>query len=139
MAADGTDVKVFPNTEGVRLYPPVWSPDGERLAFTVDGDWHEAGRYYRRILYTVRLDGSELSRIGEATSIPSWSPNGERLAFGADDGNEMGVYTVRFDGEGTRLVASQHVPLELPEWERWLRRVRQVSWSPDGLAAPGCI
>ena len=35
MAPDGTDVKVVPNTEGVGLYPPVWSPDGERLAFTV--------------------------------------------------------------------------------------------------------
>ena len=36
MAADGTDVQVVPNTEGVGLYPPVWAPDGERLAFTVN-------------------------------------------------------------------------------------------------------
>ena len=133
MAADGTDVKAVPNTEGVSLYPPVWSPDGERLAFTVDGGWDEVGRYYRRVLYTIRVDGSELNRIGEVTSIPTWSPDGERLAFGFDDGDEIGVYTVRFDGGGTRLVASKRVPLqELPPDDRRVLRVRQVSWSPDG-------
>ena len=64
MAADGTDVKVVPNTEGVGLYPPVWSPDGERLAFTVNEEWDYHSQRERRILYTVRIDGSELSRIG---------------------------------------------------------------------------
>ena len=133
MAADGTDVKVVPNTEGVSQYPPVWSPDGERLAFAVYGEWYQWEGYFRRILYTVRLDGSELSRIGEATSIPTWSPDGERLAFGFDDGNEIGVYSVRFDGGGARLVASQRVSLqELPAGYRSPLRVRQVSWSADG-------
>ena len=92
-AADGTDERVVPNTKGVGLYPPVWSPTGERLAFTS----HEVkepsvpARYWvskplERILYTVRLDGSELSRIGKATTLPTWSPDGERVAFGLDDG-----------------------------------------------------
>ncbi len=79
-AADGTDEKVVPDTKGVGLYPPVWSPDGERRAFTA----HEGqrARYFHsepleRILYTVRLDGSELSRIGKATTLPTWSPYGE--------------------------------------------------------------
>ena len=83
MAADGADVKVVPNTEGVGLYPPVWSPDGERLAFTVYGG--RLGLGYnapKRILYTIRIDGSELSRIGEVSTLPTWSADSERLAFG---------------------------------------------------------
>ncbi len=117
-SADGTDERVVPNTKGVALYPPVWSPDGQRLAFTA----HEvsspaSGRSepQERILYTVRLDGSEPSRIGEATTLPTWSPDGERLAFGLDDG----VYTIRFDGTDLRELLDDF-------------RANEVSWSPDG-------
>ena len=67
MSADGTDIEVVPNTEGVGLYPPVWSPDGTRLAFIV----HDSG--WLRTLYTVRRDGLELHRIGEASILPTWS------------------------------------------------------------------
>ena len=78
MSADG--VAVVPGTKGVGLYPPVWSPDGGRLAFTANRGQETAGdgvsRPLERMLYTVRLDGSEFSRIGEATTLPTWSPDG---------------------------------------------------------------
>ncbi len=129
MAADGTDVKVVPNTEGVGLYPPVWSPNGERLAFTVHGGWDEVARRDRRILYTIRVDGSDLSRIGEASTLPTWSPDGERLAFGfadyIDDGGVYsGVNVVQFNGTGARRIVNELV--------RPAHQVFQVSWSPDG-------
>ena len=117
-AKDGTDERVVPNTKGGGLYPPVWSPDGQRLAFTA----HEvsppaSGRTepQDRIIYTVRLDGSELSRIGEATTLPTWSPGGERVAFGLEDV----VYTIRYDGTDRREVLDDV-------------RTNEVSWSPDG-------
>ena len=111
MSADGTDIEVVPNTEGVGLYPPVWSPDGTRLAFTVN-DSVEGRRV--RLLYTVRRDGLELHRIGEASTLPTWSPDGERLAFGFN----TGVYTARFDGADLRHILDGEVS--------------RVSWSPDG-------
>ena len=135
MAPDGTDVKVVPNTEGVGLYPPVWSPDGERLVFAVNEEW-ASGYREKRILYTVSVDGSELSRIGEASTLPTWSPDSERLAFGfnaqAFGGGEFdpGVHTVRFDGSDARQVMDLRVPQVF--WNPNRPNVRHVSWSPDG-------
>ena len=136
MAADGTDVKVVPNTEGVGLYPPVWAPDGERLAFTVNEVWAYHDTDEKRILYTVRIDGSELSRIGEVSTLPTWSADSERLAFGfnppiyGDDDFDYGVFTVRFDGSDALQV------MDLRErqvfWRHDYSNVRHVSWSPDG-------
>ena len=137
MAPDGTDVKVVPNTEGVGLYPPVWSPDGERLAFTVNEDWGYHDTPTRSASCTrIRVDGSELSRIGEVSTLPTWSADSERLAFGFNppiygDGDfGYGVFTVRFDGSDARQVMDLRERQVL--WNHAFPNVRQVSWSPDG-------
>lgn len=122
----------------VAMAPPVWSSDGERLAFLV-----YAGQSwpFRQLLYTVRADGSEMTKIAEtahmvepgqsgtwvyiALGVPSWSPSGEYLAFvGVDEAGETsGVYTVRPDGTDLKQVLQP----QGPDWN-----VFHVSWSPDG-------
>ena len=95
---------------------PIWSPDGERIAFLLPGS-----------LDVVNADGSEhtvLTRFPEGIfpSTPAWSPDGRTIAFArlklGRDRHRSGLYVVDVDdGEVQRLTR------EIDS---------SPSWSPDG-------
>ncbi len=80
---------------------PIWSPDGQTLAFVVAEVWFtpdDSGSVFtsRDVLYTVGADGSEPTRLFATTpdyvsygiprkdrivGPPLWSPDGRRLTF----------------------------------------------------------
>ena len=119
----------LPMGDWVGSHPPAWSPDGQRLAF-VGYEWLE--RQSRTSVWTVEVDGSNLTRIAFAASGPAWSPDGKRIAMAVPRGpNKASLYTFAADGSDPTFVS-----LDLPEpWdepvEPWLGN---LSWSPDGSA-----
>lgn len=118
----GGDIRQIWDSSRVALYPPVWSPDGQYLAFIA----HEGTvRPYVRVLYTIGSDGWNLSRIGETTAVPAWSPDGDALVFAAVKEEEAVLYVVGADGTGLdRIWGSGPNGPSAP--------VGQVAWSPDG-------
>ena len=141
-ATDGTDRRLvvrlsdmvgrpITSVYDVKL-PPVWSPDGRHLAFVVDVK--ESLKPRARVLYTVALDGSGLTRLAEEAGLPAWSPDSRRLAFvvrekdGTLETESKALHIAEKDGSGTEELVA------FPEGRRleWFDWTDNVSWSPDG-------
>ena len=103
-------------TNDVALYPPVWSPDSQTLAYIVnEGDYTP-----ELVVWTVAVFDRMKRRIGETISPPTWSPDGEELAYVSVEGEEVVVYAARPDGTGQREI-----------W-RGAGEYGQAHWPPDG-------
>jgi len=96
---------------------PIWSPDGEHLAFVAGPSDHIR---FGGNIYVVDADGGGLVQVtsGLDAALGSWSPDGTRLAFVEDQGTALVV--VNADGTDRHVIAQDRGFYQLP------------SWSPDG-------
>lgn len=82
---------------------PVWSPDGQSLAYAVLGDTDDG-------VYLVGVDGSGSRRLSRAAGSgfafrsPSWTPDGRSIVFMAGADNAHDIIVARTDGSGEREV-----------------------------------
>ena len=95
--------------------PPVWSPDGRRLAFVKPAG---AGR---KALYTVAPDGSQTQEVLRFTSA---GPPAENLSWSPDGSEIMLHYTSGLAAVDRHGAALQR--FDLPAYDM------AASWSPDG-------
>lgn len=94
---------------------PTWSPDGRRIAFTLDGDSDE--------VRLVNADGTGERRLTDSPldeSHQTWSPDGTRIALTRDLGGRFGIVVKHVDGSGERVLS----PTAYNDFG--------PVWSPDG-------
>ncbi|MCA9981769.1 MAG: serine/threonine-protein kinase, partial [Anaerolineales bacterium] len=114
MNEDGTERQL--TTHSNDDFRPVWSPDGQKIAYhSLRGTWE---------IFTMNADGTNQVNVTNNPaddSFPQWSPDGTRLAFHANRaGNQFDIFVINADG--TNLVRLT----DSPENEFG------PAWSPDG-------
>lgn len=124
------DFRSLPSRTPVRV-----SPDGRRVAYTVEGPERTLGSaldladpsspVWTRIRVADLRSGG-IVEIGEGSSAwaPSWSPDGSTLAFHSNRDGSPGVW-LWDPASGTSRRASREVI-----WTAWTRNVPR--WTPDG-------
>jgi TolB protein len=90
---------------------PVWSPDGNFIAYTNPWPSHAP---YGIDVWTARRDGTRRRRLtsrGDFNSAPVWSPDGRWIAFISNrlydppfESAEGRMFVMRADGRGERLI-----------------------------------
>jgi TolB protein len=108
MDADGGNVQQLTASPG-HDWGPVWSPDGQRIAFASD----RTGNFE---VYVMDADGGNVQQLTENPGEdfePVWSPDGERLAFGSrrpPDLSEIAIYLMAPDGSGIEPTGVRGIP-----------------------------
>lgn len=114
--ADGENARVILQSR-LPLMSPVWSPDGESLAY-VSFETRTAGVYVQRVRTAERRRISGRPGVNNA---PAWSPDGKRLALtlSSPSGN-LDVHVLELDS-GELLRITDHPAIDT-----------EPVWSPDG-------
>jgi Tol biopolymer transport system component len=100
---------------------PDWSPDGSRILFHAQPDLDSPTG---GALYTVRPDGSRLTRItrpSDAVEVLSsaFSADGKRIVFSRSGvGGKPDIFTIRLDGSDLRPVTRTATWESAPDWRR---------------------
>jgi Tol biopolymer transport system component len=124
MAADGSNPRQLTASEGETIcsFGPVWSPDGLKIAFTVEPNPRPTCEMKHTEIAVINTDGSGFKILtqNEANDLAgSWSPDGSQLVFSSNrDGNNQ-IYIMDADGSNpqrlTELGSTNSMPALSPD------------------------
>jgi Tol biopolymer transport system component/DNA-binding winged helix-turn-helix (wHTH) protein len=102
---------------------PTFSPDGNQIAFTWDGETGDEDIYIQLVGAGIPL---RLTTSPASDRNPAWSPDGRYIAFVRVSQHESGIFIIPALGGPERRIASV-------KWENvWDMYGAGLSWSPDG-------
>jgi len=97
---------------------PRFSPDGKRLAFSVDDGQSHENIWVRDL---ERDTASRVTLLPGQNQWPVWTPDGQSLVFWSSNPAAPGIYSIRADGSGVAQRLTDGKTRQMPQ-----------SISPDG-------
>jgi hypothetical protein len=99
------------------------SPDGNRIAFVVHGQWD--GTFWQSMIFVADRSGGNARRLTylPARNLePAWSPDGSRIAFSSQPSDEdADIWIMNVDGSGLVNLTADHPAAN----------ERSPAWSPQ--------
>jgi Tol biopolymer transport system component len=127
MLADGSHATSIRHHSSTDVQWPVWSPDGDLIAFLEAPTCGPCGVGMPWALTVMNPDGTGVRKVGDVPSPdrPAWSPDGQTIIYGGEwsdpPTSANGLQSIRLDGTAQRQFSKEHDSYP--------------SWSPDGRFA----
>lgn len=122
MSADGSGLTQILNDESLLVYSVMWSPQGDRIAFSlglVEGPWEWDIPVNSFTIQVIDPDGANRIPLAADALDPHWSPDGRSLSFHQLYGDAILIVPAE-GGQPSVLIQESHY---VDEGE---------SWSPKG-------
>ncbi|MBF0658912.1 PD40 domain-containing protein [Psychrobacter sp. NG25] len=116
MDADGENARTLAEVKG-SIFSPAWSPDGKRIAYSVQRD-----QSYQ-VIYVQNVDGggaTPLTPFSGSNLSPSFSPDGSKILFSSSFEGSADIYEISASGGQPKRLTS------------WSSSEVQPSYAPDG-------
>ncbi|MDN6308824.1 MAG: translocation protein TolB [Psychrobacter sp.] len=116
MDADGENARTITEVEG-SIFSPTWSPDGNRIAYSVQRD-----KSYP-IIYVQNISGGRatpLTPFPGSNLSPSFSPDGSKVLFSSSFEGSAHIYEISASGGKPKRLTN------------WTSSEVQPSYAPDG-------
>jgi Tol biopolymer transport system component len=122
--ANGENVRQLTHSSGQINTSPVWSPDGERIAFV-------STRSGQQDIYVVDVQSGverRLTYIAVSANNPVWSPDGQQIAFTTYAGGSRSIWIVNADGNNLYRLPTRTSEAISPTWSPDGEQIAFSSW-----------